>query len=59
MIQEIIAYVIIAVTVGAVVYSLFFKKDKCSGCGQSTCDGCPYCSRHTQPNPRGIYKADN
>ena len=44
MVQNIIAYAIIAVTVGAVIYSLFFKKDKSGDCEQSSCNGCPYCN---------------
>ena len=41
MVQEIIAYAIIALTAGFVVYSLFFKKKK--GCSEKYCSGCPYC----------------
>ena len=44
MIQEIIAYAIIAVAVIAVAYSLFFKKNKGCSCGEKTCTGCPYCN---------------
>ena len=44
MVQEIIAYAIIAVTAGAVIYTLFFKKDKGSDCNETTCMGCPYCN---------------
>ena len=40
MVQEIIAYTIIALTAGFVVYSLFFKKKK--GCSEGSCTGCPY-----------------
>lgn len=44
MVQKIIAYAIIALTVGFVVYSLFFKKKKGCSCGEKTCTGCPYCN---------------
>ena len=40
MLQEIIAYAIIALTAGFVVYSLFFKKNKGCSCGEK----CPYCN---------------
>ena len=42
MLQEIIAYAIIALTAGFIVYSLFFKKKK--GCSEESCTGCPYCN---------------
>ena len=44
MIQEIIAYAIIVLTAGFVIYSLFFKKNKGCSCGEKTCTGCPYCN---------------
>ncbi len=51
MLQEILTYIILAVTVAAVLYSLFFKKSRGCGCGSAggprkkepACDGCASC----------------
>ena len=49
MLLDIIAYAIIAITAGLVIYSLFFKKDKSCGCGEKSCTGCPYCNSCKDP----------